>query len=275
MHDVYLLLSHICHLSSDFLLDPCVSNLNLHSVLLFNILFHFFTNLKYFLTWFTLHIFFFCYFTFSIWWIQFLIWDSFGYEFKIIFSRHYCFSSVTQTFIPYALISMLSQGIFYIILWVLLCLEHNMLFHLYIHDNLKNFLLDMVSIFTWLCLAAIVSMILILLNFIKLLLHYVVQDEYEHLKINMYSLVLLVVFNPTALWPFDYSVSSFIFMSCHQGEYSIWACWCMPGLASFMLMWPNFASIKYLHNTWMQESLKYIFLISERCGKAHCDCCFP
>lgn len=45
----------------------------------------------------------------------------------------------------------------------------------------------MVSSFTPLCLAAIVSMILILLNFIKLILHYVVQDEYEHLKINMYS----------------------------------------------------------------------------------------
>lgn len=38
----------------------------------------------------------------------------------------------------------------------------------------------MVSIFTPLCLAAIVSIILILLYFIKLLLHYVVQDEYEH-----------------------------------------------------------------------------------------------
>lgn len=62
-----------------------------------------------------------------------------------------------------------------------------MLFHLYIHANFKNFLLDMVSIFTPLCLAAIVSIILILLYFIKLLLHYVVQDEYEHLKINMYS----------------------------------------------------------------------------------------
>lgn len=94
-------------------------------------------------------------------------------------------------------------------------------------------------------------------------------------KLICIQLVLLAVFNPTALWPLDCSVSSFIFMSFYQGEYFIWACWCMPGLASFTLMWPNFTSIKYLRNTWMQESLKYIFLISERCGKAHCGCCFP